>query len=348
MRRNLRCGVGLVIYPFLFLSCADLREENRFDPVSEDFLSHVRYIITKEESKIFQELPPSARHRFIEEFWQRRDPTPDTEMNEYREAYFERIEEANRLFRGAQPGWLQDRGRIYILFGPPNERQTNPMGGRPIDPYVDATENLQGQRVATGEKPTEIWIYYNLFSSFQQAHAVKLVFVDSQGTGNYTLTTDIDEIIPGGLHATFAPDLVFTHELHKEEAKRGALRSKRELFDFSWELMKVKNKDAGSNLSVLISLPYKKIIFADNQGILRAGLSLHLEVRDASDQVVWQQDKDSRLEFRQTQLEQNKEGFWETTVPILFWLEKGRYSLYIRLENIDGDQLIEKLLKLKM
>ncbi len=348
MKRCLWIWLCVACFPLLFLCCASVKEESKLDPVSADFVSRVRYIITKEESKIFRELPPSARPRFIEEFWERRDPTPDTETNEYREAYFERIEEANRLFRGAQPGWLQDRGRIYILFGPPDERQTNPMGGRPIDPYAAPTESLQGTRVATGEKPTEIWVYYNLFSSLQRPHAVKLVFVDSQGTGNYTLTTDIDEIIPGGLHASFEPNLVFTHELSKEEAKKGALRSKRALFDFSWELLKVKNKEAGSNLSVLISLPYKKIIFVDHQGALRARLDLHLEVRGSSGNVVWQQDADSQLEFKQAQIERSKEGSWEITVPVLAWLEKGRYSLYIRLENRDGDQLIEKLLDLKM
>ena len=347
--KKYRCfWLCLAFYYLLFFSCAGLKKESLLDPAAEDFLSRVRYIITKEESKIFRELPPSARHRFIEEFWQRRDLTPETEANEYREAYFERIEEANRLFRGAQPGWLQDRGRIYVLFGPPNERQTNPMGGRPIDPYVTPTDNIQGQRVATGEKPTEVWVYYSLFSSLQRPHAVKLVFVDSQGTGNYTLTTDLDEIIPSGIHTSFEPDLIFTHELYKEEAKKAALRSKRELFDFSWELLKVKNKEAGSNLSVLISLPYRKIIFVDDQGTLRAGLDFHLEIRDVSATIVWQQDKDSQLEFKQAQLEQNKEGSWEITVPVLRWLEKGRYSLYIRLENRTGGQLIEKLLKLKM
>ena len=348
MKKQAWFWLSVVVYLLLFFSCAGLKKESLLDPAAEDFLSRVRYIITKEESKIFRELPPSARPRFIEEFWQRRDPTSDTETNEYREAYFERIEEANRLFRGAQPGWLQDRGRIYILFGPPNERQTNPMGGRPIDPYEDPKENLEGRRVAGGEKPTEVWIYYNLFSSLQRPYAVKLVFVDSQGTGNYTLTTDLDEILPNGIHTAFAPDLILTHELHKQEAKKAAVRLQRALFDFSWELVKVKNKEAGSNLSVLISLPYKKIIFADNQSILRAGLYLHLEVRDPSGNVVWQQDKDSLLEFRQAQLEQNREGSWETTIPVLVWLEKGRYSLYIRLENRTVGQLIEKLLAVKM
>lgn len=348
MKKRLWGWLFLAVCPLLFSSCAGLRKESRLDPVFEEFVSRVRYIITKEESKIFRELPPSARPRFIEEFWQRRDPIPETEANEYREAYFGRIEEANRLFRGAQPGWLQDRGRIYILFGPPDERQTNPMGGRPIDPYVDPKQTLEGTRVATGEKPTEVWVYYDLFSSLQRPQAVKLVFVDSQGTGNYTLTTDLDEIIPGGLHTSFEPDLVFTHELNKEEAKKAALHHKRELFDFSWELVKVKNKDAGSNLSVLISLPYRKIIFVDDQGILRASFSLHLDVKDVSGSIVWQHDKDSELEFNQAQLEQDREGIWKFTIPVLVWLEKGLYSLYIRLENRDGDQLIEKLLKLKM
>lgn len=138
MRRTkvLILTITLVIV-LILSSCAVKRLESRLDPLSEEFYSKVRYIITKQESKIFLELPPETRADFIEDFWKRRDPIPETEVNEFREAYYNRIEEANRFFKsGGRPGWLQDRGRVYILFGPPDERQTNPMGGRPIDPYV--------------------------------------------------------------------------------------------------------------------------------------------------------------------------------------------------------------------
>ncbi|MCK7541168.1 MAG: GWxTD domain-containing protein [Marinilabiliales bacterium] len=84
--------------------------------------------MTKEERKIFLELPADGRDDFVEEFWKRRDPDPDTALNEYRLEYEQRVERAGQLFHGeGRSGWQTDRGRIYILFGPPSERQTYPM-----------------------------------------------------------------------------------------------------------------------------------------------------------------------------------------------------------------------------
>lgn len=331
-----------------FISCASSQNKLQLDPESEDFLSKVRYIIAKEESKIFSELPPEARSNFIEEFWKRRDPTPQTLSNEYREAYFERIVDANRLFKGPRSGWLQDRGRLYVLFGPPNERVTNPMGGRPIDPFADAREMTSGQRVATGEKPTEVWIYYNLFSSFSQPHSVEIVFVDSDGTGDYRLSTNIDEAIPGGIDALLKPDLVFAHELHKEEAERARLFLQRALFDFSWVFIKQKNKELPSNLLLELVCPYKKIIFKAEEGNLRARMELSIRITDASKRVVWEHEKGYDLDFAERFVEVNEGGEWKVEVPVASWLERGEYSVYISLKNPLGDQFIEKLLPLKM
>lgn len=141
-------------------SCASYRLENLLDLKSKEFLSNVRYIITKQERKTLLNLPPSDRENFIEEFWKKRDPDPDTEENEFKEQYFNRIEEANHLFReGGSPGWLQDRGRIHILLGPPDNREVYPRG---IEFYG---------------KPTEIW-YYGFFP---------IVFIDQAWNGDYKL-----------------------------------------------------------------------------------------------------------------------------------------------------------------
>ena len=339
---------GLVL---LFAACATKRLETRLDPLSDDFYDKTRYIITREESKIFLELPPAARADFIEKFWKRRDPTPGTEINEYKETYVQRIEEANRLFRGGgRPGWLQDRGRIYILFGPPNERETNPMGGRTIDAYTDPQQNVDGRRAATGVKPTEIWIYYNLLSSLQKPHTVRLVFVDSHGTGDYRLTTNINEIIPGtmGVETEFAPNLAFSHELHKEEAERARLRLEKALFDFSWELIKKKNRELGSNLLIHIVLPYKKISFKEEGSKLKAKMQLEITIKNISKEIVWGFKEEYELVFAQEFLEENKESMWDVEIPVREWLEKGNHTVYIRLKNLSGDQDIEKLLPIKM
>ena len=335
----------------LLASCATTRLKSRLDPLSEEFYSTVSYIITREESKIFLELPPSARTKFIDEFWERRDSTPETGMNEYKEAYFDRIEEANRLFKGGgRPGWLQDRGRIYVLFGPPDERVTNPMGGQPIDPYADPREMIEGERRAVGEKPTEVWVYYNLFSSMQKPHVVKLVFVDAYGAGDYKLATNLEEVIPGrmGAGTEYAPNLAFTHELYKEEAEKARRLLQRALFDFSWEFIKKKNRELGSNLLIHVVLPFKKIIFVEEEDRLKANLELEIQLKSITDEIIWQFKDEHELNFGEQSLKVNKEGVWELGIPVTQWLEKGNYSVYFSLKNTRGNQEIEKLLPLKM
>ena len=142
----------------LLFSCASVQLEKTLNTEEKEFLSDVRYIITREERKAFLRLPPSKRKAFIEEFWQKRDPDPETEVNEYKEEFFKRIEEANHLF-GRTSGWLQDRGRVYVLLGPPNQREVYPRGIGFYDP------------------PSEIW-YYGFY---------RLVFIDRDWSGNYQL-----------------------------------------------------------------------------------------------------------------------------------------------------------------
>src|SRR4029077_10150474 len=76
------------------------------------------------------------REQFIESFWQRRDPTPDTVENEFKEEHYRRIAYANERFASGVPGWRTDRGRIYIIWGPPDELEDHPTGGvydRPME-----------------------------------------------------------------------------------------------------------------------------------------------------------------------------------------------------------------------
>lgn len=148
------------VFLFLFVSCASYQLEKSLNPESREFLSKVRYIITSQERKIFLHLPPLERPKFIEEFWKKRDPDPDTEENKFKEEYFKRIEEANHLFvEGGTPGWLQDRGRIYILIGAPERRDVYPRG------------------MSFYGRPTEIW-WYGFFP---------IRFIDESEAGNYKL-----------------------------------------------------------------------------------------------------------------------------------------------------------------
>ena len=90
----------------------------------------VRWIITDEEKQTFKQLSnDEERDQFIESFWLRRDPTPDTVENEYKEEHYARIAYANEHFAAGIPGWRTDRGRIYIVYGKPDEIESHPSGG---------------------------------------------------------------------------------------------------------------------------------------------------------------------------------------------------------------------------
>jgi GWxTD domain-containing protein len=90
----------------------------------------VRYIISPEEEQAFKLLgTDDERDQFIEQFWLRRDPTPDTEENEFREEHYRRIQYANEHFAAGVAGWRTDRGRIYIVWGPPDEIESHASGG---------------------------------------------------------------------------------------------------------------------------------------------------------------------------------------------------------------------------
>lgn len=97
----------------------------------------VVWIITDEEKAAFRLLSnDEERDNFIEQFWQRRDPTPDTEENEYKEEHYQRIAYANEHFAAGIPGWKSDRGRIYIMYGKADEIDSHPSGGsyeRPME-----------------------------------------------------------------------------------------------------------------------------------------------------------------------------------------------------------------------
>src|SRR5258708_14545522 len=97
----------------------------------------VAYIIAPAERSAFDGLQTDEeRDQFIEQFWLRRDPTPDTEENEYKEEHYRRIAYANQRFGSGIPGWKTDRGRIYITFGPPDELEPHPSGGAGPDAMV--------------------------------------------------------------------------------------------------------------------------------------------------------------------------------------------------------------------
>lgn len=144
----------------------------------------VTYVITDEERKAFKKLATDdERERFIEEFWRRRDPDPDTDENEFKEEYYERIAYANEHFASGIPGWKSDRGRIWIMYGKPDERETHPMGGNYDRPSYEGGGN-------TSTYPFEIWFYRYLAGV---GSGVEIEFVDPTGSGEYRIARNPNE-----------------------------------------------------------------------------------------------------------------------------------------------------------
>src|SRR6476469_3153383 len=153
----------------------------------------VTYIITDEERKAFKKLATDdERERFIEEFWRRRDPDPDTDENEFKEEYYERIAYANEHFSSGIPGWKTDRGRIWIMYGKPDERETHPMGGSYERPSYEGGGS-------TTTYPFEVWFYRYLAGV---GSGVEIEFVDPTGSGEYRIARNPNEkdallMVPG-------------------------------------------------------------------------------------------------------------------------------------------------------
>src|SRR5579875_332082 len=144
----------------------------------------VRWIITDQEKKAFLSLSnDEERDAFIEQFWRRRNPNPDSPENEFREEHYARIAYANEHFAAGKPGWLTDRGHIYIAFGPPDSIDSHPAGGnyeRPMDEGGGETSTF----------PFDTWHYRYLDGIGEN---IDIEFVDTCMCGDYHMTIDRSE-----------------------------------------------------------------------------------------------------------------------------------------------------------
>jgi GWxTD domain-containing protein len=144
----------------------------------------VRWIISDEERTAFKRLQTDdEKQAFIEQFWLRRDPTPDTEENEFKEEHYRRIAWANDRFASGVPGWKTDRGQIYIKFGPPDENDSHTSGG-------PGERDISEGGGETTFFPYERWRYRYLECCGSD---VTIEFVDPSMTNEYHITMDPSE-----------------------------------------------------------------------------------------------------------------------------------------------------------
>jgi len=138
----------------------------------------VFYIITDDEKSAFEKLTTNRqRESFVINFWERRNPTPGSASNAFKEEHYRRLAYVNEHFASRIPGWKTHRGRIYILYGPPDERETHP-----------AISGISLPRQAPDTRfPTDMWRYHQLAGVGQN---LAFVFIDRCRCGNYVLVDD--------------------------------------------------------------------------------------------------------------------------------------------------------------
>ena len=302
MKSIIRTGALAVALSLVAAACATARLERNLDPDSREFYSKVRYIITSNERQAFLNLPPEGRKAFIEDFWRRRDPTPATEVNEYKEQYFQRIKEADHLFTGGgTAGWLQDRGRIYITLGPPDYRETYPRG------------------VTFYGFPTEIW-WYGFFP---------ITFVDDRWVDDYRITPES------------AAQIAVITETQKEWNRPGIPYDKKAAGDAApgkGPDCNVSVETAGpGGAKILARIPYRTIWLKASGPDLEATLDVAAKVMDASGTEVWASSKSFPVKIPEGQLRELLDK--DYVVEMEAKLEAGSYSLKLTLTNsADGSQ----------
>jgi len=332
----------------------------------------VRWIITDEELSAFKKLSNNAeRDTFIEGFWQRRDPTPDTAENEYKEEHYRRIAYANEHFAAGMPGWRTDRGRIYIMFGPPTSIDSHPMGG----PYQRSAEEGGGQ---TETFPFEVWRYRYLEGIGQE---IEIEFVDDCGCGAYEMTLDrskkdallhvpnaglttMEEMgqankadrFRGGLESigqgpfnrnnqskqfdrmeTFAklnraPDIKFK-DLQNELVTH---KFRTNLLPFDVQVDFVKLTSDTVLVPITLQVPLKGLTFANKDGVQRAVVNVYGQLTKLSGQIVQTFEETLHRDIPAELLEK------EINNVSLYWkalpMRPGLYRLDVVMKDVNGDK----------
>jgi GWxTD domain-containing protein len=332
----------------------------------------VVWIITDEERAAFKQLSnDEERDNFIEAFWQRRDPTPDTEENEYKEEHYRRIAYTNEHFAAGIPGWKTDRGRMYIMYGPADEVDSHPSGGS----YERPTEEGGGE---TSTFPFEDWRYRYLEGIGQE---VIIEFVDTCMCGDYHMTIDRSEkdalkytpnagltlyeqmglasknsrFSGGGLEQLGAgpnsaslqtkqfdrleqfaklqaPPPVKFKDL--EEIVNSKLITNLMPFDVRSDFIKVTGDTV--LVPITIQMKYRDITFANKDGVQRGTVNIFGRVSTLTGRVVQTFEDTAQVDVPAELLPRTAENssvYWKA-LP----LRPGRYKVEIAVKDVNGDR----------
>lgn len=281
------------------------QEKNKIEPLSiwsKQWLEEVvPYIITGAEKTLFINLPTEEeRGKFIENFWKRRDPDPRTPENEFKLEYYKRIALANKFFGGSGiDGWRTDRGKIFILLGPPNEIQ------RDMSPPQIGFSTFHG--------PKEAWNYWGL-SNPSLPYNMEFAFVDKLGTGNYVLEKSLRL---GEMGSTpFDIDSMhgyFDYMEYMSEAMRNPFENVDRLrgivstqvtydhIPLVFDLFYLKGSEERTHIPLTLKIPYSALSQKKIEAKYHFSLTFLMEVSNMQGQIIFERSKD--IEFKHTPAE---------------------------------------------
>jgi GWxTD domain-containing protein len=330
----------------------------------------VTYIISNEEEQAFKLLATDEeRDQFIEQFWLRRDPTPDTQENEFREEHYRRIQYANEHYAAGIPGWRTDRGRIYIVWGAPDEVESHPSGGS----YQRDAKEGGGQ---TSTFPFERWRYRYLEGI---GNEIIIEFVDSCQCNDYHISLDPNEKdallhtpgggpttleemgrgnrgsrmmgTPGGQDAfnsgnqgrqfdaieryaklTSPPPVKFKDLEEKVNTK---IRYKLMPFDLRVDFIKVTSDTA--LVPITIQMKVKDMTFLQKEGIQRASVNIFGRITTLTGRVAATFEDTVGVDEPNELLEkalQTSQLYWKA-LP----LKSGMYKIDVAVKDVNGDRV---------
>ena len=351
---------------------SDRSLERELDSQYKKWLNEdVIYIITPEEKSAFLHFSTNEeREQFIEQFWQRRNPDPDSPENTYKEEHYRRIAYANEHFASGIPGWKTDRGRIYIMWGPPDEIDSHPTGGT----YERPSQEGGGE---TTTYPFEDWRYRYLEG---MGNDVELEFVDPTSTGEYHLTMDPSEkdallYVPGagltmaeqmglssktarfqntdGTHDAqpmggmvpesmeeftrlqryadiFKPPPVKFKDLEAVVTSR--LVRDQVKFDYRFDFLRITSDTV--LVPVTVQVPRKQMSFQEKDGVDTSTVNLFARVTTLSGRIVQTFEDTMRTDIPASLLQQSLSGasIYQKAVP----LRPGLYRLDIVLKDVNN------------
>jgi len=347
-------------------------EKELATPYKKWLEEEVPYIITDEERSAFLQLQTNEeREQFIEAFWQRRDPTPDTVENEFKEEHYRRIAYANERFSSGIPGWRTDRGRIYIMWGKPDQLESHTQG----ELYNRPMQEGGGQ---TTTYAYEDWNYHYMEGIGQN---ITIEFVDPTGTGEFHITMDPGEKdamshVPGG-----GPSMLESMGLSTQAARftrsdgstaplgpagTSALDSQNEFtrleqfakvqapppvkfkdleevvssrilrnqisFDYRFDFMRITGDTI--LVPVTVQIQNKQMTFRDHDGVQSASLNLFGRISSMTGRVIQTFEDVIQRDFPDSLLEPSLKGFsiYQKAVP----LRPGLYKLDLVMKDVNS------------